>query len=195
MKFFFLLMVSVILTTATINAQHVNIGLKAGLNVYNIHYDNDPQDDSRVGWYAGLLGHIHINPRFGIQPELIYSTQGSTHTFGGATNSTDLGYLNIPVMFQYFFDYGFRVQAGPQVGFLLSAQSESAGVSEDIKDQLAGVDFAIGLGLSYVHVPSGFGVDIRYNFGLTDISEEDKTFNAYNRGLQFGVFYLFNHRS
>ena len=194
MKFVMLLLLSVILSTATINAQHVNLGFKAGLNVYNIHYDTSPQDDSKVGFYAGLLGHIHITPRIGFQPEIVYSTQGSTDNFGGTNNSTNLGYINIPVMFQYFFDYGFRIQAGPQLGFLLSANNESAGVSVDVKDQIETIDFALGVGLSYVHVPSGFGVDFRYNYGLTDISK-DSSFKASNRGFQFGVFYLLKHRT
>jgi len=194
MKFVMLLMLSVIISTATINAQHINIGIKAGLNIYNIHYDTSPQDKSRTSFYAGLLGHIHINPHFGIQPEIVYSSQGSTDNFGGTNNSTCLGYINVPVMFQYFFDYGFRIQAGPQLGFLLSAKNVADGVSVDIKNQIETVDFALGLGVSYVHVPSGFGVDLRYNYGLTDISK-DTSFKASNRGFQFGVFYLMNHRS
>ncbi len=183
-----------ILISSTLSAQHINLGIKAGLNVYNIHYDPGPQDNSRLGFYLGLLGHIHINPHFGLQPEIMYSSQGSTDKFGGTNNSTSLGYINIPVMFQYFFDNGFRIQAGPQVGFLLSAKNDTNGVNVDIKNQLENVDFALGVGLSYVHVPSGFGVDVRYNLCLTDISK-DTTFKASNRGLQFGVFYLINHRS
>jgi hypothetical protein len=194
MKFVFLLVLSFILTIATINAQHVNLGFKAGLNVYNIHYDIGPQYNSRTSFYAGLLGHIHINPHFGIQPEIVYSSQGSTDNFGGSNNSTCLGYINVPVMFQYFFDYGFRIQAGPQLGFLLSAKNVTDGVSVDIKNQLEKVDFALGVGVSYVHVPTGFGVDVRYNYGLTDITN-DTSIKASNRGFQFGVFYLMNHRS
>ena len=60
-------------------------------------------------------------------------------------------------------------------------------------EELRGVDFGLGIGASYVHPPTGFGVDGRYNLGLTDISEGNG--DAFNRGFQFGVFYLFKHKS
>ena len=194
MRFFLNILFFTILTTSFVSAQHVNLGFKAGLNVYNIHNDNGVQNDSKVGFHVGLLGHIHITPHFGIQPEIMYSLQGATKQFGANDNTANLSYLNIPVMFQYMFDYGFRIEAGPQLGFLLSAKNDTNGVSVDIKDQLETVDFGIGVGVSYIHVPSGFGVDLRYNFGLTDISK-DETVKSTNMGLQFGVFYLLKHRS
>ncbi|MFT4833011.1 MAG: hypothetical protein ACI815_002675 [Psychroserpens sp.] len=41
---------------------------------------------------------------------------------------------------------------------------------------------------------SGFGVDARYNYGISNINEDDSS-KAYNRGFQVGVFYLFKHKS
>jgi len=76
------------------------------------------------------------------------------------------------------------------VGILVSAKNED----EDIKDNLKSVDFGIGLGASYVHPPSGFGIDARYNHGLSNINDNDD-FKSYNRGFQVGVFYLFKHKS
>ena len=182
------------LTMGVSTAQHVNLGFKAGLNVYNIQNEGSTQSDSKVDFHIGLLGHIHIGPHFGIQPEIIYSRQGATNNFGADDNTTNLGYINIPVMFQYMFDYGFRLEAGPQLGFLLSGKNVTNGISSDIKDQLQTLDFGIGAGVSYVHVPSGFGVDLRYNLGLSDISKQG-TVKSTNRGIQLGVFYLLKHRS
>ena len=93
------------------------------------------------------------------------------------------------------FDNGFRLQAGPQVGFLISAKSETNGVKADIKNQLKKIDFAVSAGVGYVHPPSGFGVDLRYNLGLSNINDDNTDNKLTNRGVQFGVFYLFNHKN
>ncbi|HMG16841.1 MAG TPA: porin family protein [Saprospiraceae bacterium] len=193
MKFLVAFVLTLIVASTTIKAQYANIGLKAGLNVSTLHWVPGPQDNSRVGYNIGLLAHIHVNPNFGIQPELVYSTQGSTDYLGGTNNSTCLDYVNIPVMFQFYFGYGFRFEVGPQLGILASAKSISDGIPDDISDQLESVDFALGLGLSYVYIPSGFGFDFRYNIGLTDITT-DPNYNTFNRGIQLGIFYLINHR-
>jgi hypothetical protein len=183
------------LVACTASAQNVNIGVKAGLNVYTIHSDNDDADfNSMAGFHGGLLAHIHMSRQFAMQPEITYSSQGAKYTLGGDDFKTKLGYINVPVMFQYMFDNGFRLQAGPQLGILVSAKGEDEnGNSLDIKDQLNTAEFALGVGAGYVHVPSGFGVDVRYNLGISNISKDDDA-KAMNRGFQVGVFYLFKHK-
>ena len=55
------------------------------------------------------------------------------------------------------------------------------------------VDFALGGGIGYVNPPTGFGVDARYNLGLSNINKNGSV-KSTNRGFQLGVFYLFNHK-
>lgn len=172
-------------------ANHVTIGVKGGLNVYNVHNDNGVKYDSKIGFHLGLLGHIHLKKQFALQPELSYSTQGAKYSVAGIENKLHLGYINVPVMLQYMFDNGFRLQAGPQVGFLATAKSEANNVKVDVKDDLNKVDFAVGFGAGYVSPKSGFGIDARYNLGLTDISKNSSV-KSTNRGFQLGVFYLFS---
>ena len=90
------------------------------------------------------------------------------------------------------FNNGFRLEAGPQVGFLINAESETNNNTTDIGDNLNTVDFALGAGLGYV-ASSGFGVDARYNLGLSNINESGSV-KSTNRGFQLGVFYLFHHK-
>jgi type 1 fimbria pilin len=186
-----------LLFAGTASAQHVNLGVKGGVNIYNINQDG-ANYDSKVGFNAGLLGHIHLAPQLALQPEIVYSSQGAKANILNTDLKINLGYINVPVMLQYMFDNGFRLQAGPQVGFLISGKQEINNVKTDIKDGLKKVDFGIGAGIGYVHTPSGFGVDARYNLGLTDINDNSGNNNtqskATNRGVQIGVFYLFKHK-
>jgi hypothetical protein len=92
------------------------------------------------------------------------------------------------------FDNGFRLEAGPQLGFLIGAKNEVGDVEVDVKDNFKTVDFAVTAGASYVHVPSGFGVNARYNLGISKINENGAN-DMTNRGFQVGVFYLFQHKN
>lgn len=193
MKFKLTAAITAILFTTTVLAQHANIGIKGGVNVYNINNDNNVKYDAKVGFNVGLLAHIHLAKQVAFQPELVYSVQGAKYTTAGIDTKLNLGYLNMPLLIQYMFDNGFRLEAGPQIGFLLAAKSKTGNVEIDIKNNLKKVDFSIGAGLGYVHPATGFGVDARYNIGVSNINDNINP-KSYNRGLQIGVFYLFNHK-
>jgi len=190
MKFYLITIITIlILAAGTATAQHVNFGVKGGLNSFTINTDNSSGFDSKIGLHAGLLGHIHLNDQYALQPELVYSMQGAT------SGNTDikLDYINVPLLVQYMFDNGFRIQAGPQLGLLLNAKAEN-GSSVDIKDDFKSIDLGLNIGASYIHPPSGFGIDARYNLGFSDISESSSV-SSTNRGFQVGLFYLFGHRN
>lgn len=193
MKFLATVAMTTMLFTTNAKAQHVNIGIKGGLNVYNINNDNSAKYDSKVGFNVGLLGHIHLAKQLAFQPELVYSAQGAKFTTAGIETKLNLDYINVPMLIQYMFDNGFRLQAGPQIGFLISAKAKVGDTKIDVKDNLKKVDFGLGAGLGYVDPKSGFGIDARYNLGLSNINDNN-SIKSYNRGLQIGVFYLFNHK-
>ena len=146
-------LITAILMSGVANAQHGNapvgnlsLGIKAGVNLYNVQNNNNTGYDQKIGYNFGLLGHIHVGNQFAIQPEIVYSTQGAKI----GNSPYDLNYINIPVMFQYMFDNGFRLQAGPQVGFLIAARSKNDNTTVNIKDDLKPVDLGVSIGASYV---------------------------------------------
>ena len=196
MKYLIGLMTAVLITVvagaqhANSPAGHINFGIKGGVNVFNVHNDNDIKYDSKAGFHFGLLGHIHFDSQFAIQPEIVFSGQGAKI---GDTNY-NLNYVNVPVLFQYMFDNGFRLQAGPQAGFLITAKSKNDNVTTDNRDDLKSLDFGLCFGASYIFPPTGFGIDARYNLGLSNINK-DSDVNSTNRGIQLGLFYIFGHNS
>jgi hypothetical protein len=188
MKFNFITIIALVMLAGAASAQPVNIGIKGGLNLHTVNNNNtEPSYSNKPSFHLGLLGHIHMGDQFGLQPEIVFSRQGARYD----NNLTlDLNYFNVPILFQYMFDNGFRLQAGPQIGVLAGAKADGV----DVKNEYKGGDFGLTFGASYVNPASGFGVDARYNAGLSDINESD-AISAYNRGFQLGVFYLFKHRS
>ncbi|MHB1277360.1 MAG: porin family protein [Bacteroidia bacterium] len=195
MKAYLLGIFATLLFAGNVSAQHVNFGIKGGLNAYTFRDGNKTNYGARIGFHAGALAHIHLTEQFGLQPEVLFSTQGAS--YDGTISSTNfrLNYVFVPVLLQYMFDMGFRIQAGPQLGILLTAKSETNGVKSDIKNNFKTLDFGVAIGASYVHVPTGFGVDARLNVGMSQISAISTSPNTWNQGLQVGVFYLLGHKS
>jgi len=173
-------------------AQNASFGIKGGLNVSTLSDKND-ELGSRIGYHAGLLAHIHINPQWAIQPEIVYSSQGAKYTVTDGEHLLALNYVNIPLQLQYMFNNGFRLQTGPQVGFLTGVNDKRDGTETNnfTSDDFKSVDFAWTAGLGYL-TQSGLGVDARYNFGLSNINDVGDA-ERRNNVFQVGLFYMFDN--
>ena len=199
-KIFITLTALLTLNAITAQEDEIRFGAKAGLNISSISGDETDDAKSKIGFHIGPVVEIPITEKFAIQPELLFSTQGAkseesetvTEEFFGITYSysytsksdVKLNYLNLPVIAKFYVAEGLSIQAGPQIGFLLSADSEyeyelttdgeteSDSGSEDISEYLNGTDFSINLGFGY-QLPAGIFFDARYNIGLSNIYDLD----------------------
>jgi hypothetical protein len=175
--------------TISVNSK-VSFGIKAGVNVANVHDDQTANTNSLIGFNAGVLAHIHLDNKIAIQPEVTYSMQGAKYPTLGKEK---IGYINIPVLVQFMFEQGFRVETGPQLGFVTNAKLErSSGGTTNIKYQFKTIDFSWAFGLGYIS-GSGLGIDARYNLGLSNIADTKGGLPhvVKNKVWQFGLFYQF----
>jgi len=168
---------------------HAEFGVKAGLNIANLHVQNTGSPDAKLGFNAGGLAHIHLSKHFALQPEIMYSGQGAKQTVANTDYKTNLHYINVPVLAQFMVDDGFRIETGPQLGILASARQKVGGTSTDVKDSYKTADFAWVFGLGYI-THMGLGIDARYNLGISNINNVSST-NVNNRVFQVGLFYQF----
>lgn len=194
---------------ATAQEEDVRFGAKAGLNIANT--SGDGNFDSRTSFHLGVVAEIPITDKFAFQPEVLYSSQGAKFDekfdAGIVSTSTEVtgknDYINIPLMAKYYVAQGLSLQAGPQIGFLVSAKSEGEttinGVTtkfdNDTKDNLKGIDFGLNFGLGY-QLDMGVFFDARYNLGLSDINDiefeaGDEEFKNQNSVIQLSVGYKF----
>jgi hypothetical protein len=172
-------------------AQHTHFGIKGGLNASSLNYPDNSDMQTKIGFNVGVLAHIHTsNKMWAIQPELYYSSEGAKSK-SNSNASLNLGYLNLPVLIQYMFDNGFRLEAGPQVGFLMNAKTKLGNTSTDIKDRMKSAVFSIPVGLGYL-TTGGLGFDARYNFGISNINKSDRRPKEHSNVFQFDVFYQFS---
>src|SRR5262249_49654128 len=124
-----------------------------------------------------------------IQPEVTYSLEGAKYPGYGKAK---IGVINIPLLGQFMFDHGFRVETGPQIGFLTKVKFEGInGQVTNTKNNFKKIDFSWAFGLGYIS-NSGLGIDARYNLGMSNIAKINGVpHDIKNRVWQFGLFYQF----
>ncbi|MEP7197071.1 MAG: porin family protein [Saprospiraceae bacterium] len=194
MKNYLSLVIALLTLLGSAQSQHINIGIKGGLNIYTVNGNNYSKKSQKIAYNLGLLGHIHLKKDLALQPEIVYSVQGIKYENNGNKVDLQLNYVNIPVLLQYMFDNGFRLELGPQLGVLVNAKNKVGSSNADVSSNFKNIDFGVAVGMSYVKPSTGFGIDVRYNYGFANINTSN-SINAYNRGVQVGLFYLFQHRS
>ena len=191
-----------------VNAQELKYGLKAGINLANLTGVDEFDSETKFGYHAGGFLHIGLAEKFGLQPEILFSTQGTEFTVEDLSGSQDfkfnLTYINVPIMAKFYPIPGFSIQAGPQFGLLLGAdfESEISGVTAelDVKDGVNNLDLSAAFGLGYEI--NKLNVGARYTLGLNDIqgdaisidgtSPAEKLPDFKNGVFQVYVGYAFN---
>ncbi|MET3027602.1 porin family protein [Flavobacterium sp. UW10123] len=184
-----------IMAFAFSNAQETRFGIKGGLNISSIVGGDVRDANALVGFHIGGLAEIHLVEKFYIQPELLFSTQGAKFDNGfGDDLDIKLNYLNIPVLAKYYIvDKKFSVEAGPQLGFLLSEKWDNTDFDGDAKS----VDFGFNFGAGYSFTDN-FSVGLRYTVGLSPIWDDniddsgDLYDSAKNGNFQISAAYKFN---
>ncbi len=196
MKYFWLAIISAFLIAAGSDkafSQRTEIGFKGGFNIYSLNFEDNAETDNRTTLQYGFIGRFYpVRIRsLTLQTELNYSPQGVYLKSSDAVVRLD--HINVPILFQYRFDNNIRVQAGPQLGFLMNSWMDQGGATYDITNRFRKVDLSFTAGLSYPLMSNGLGIDIRYNLGLSRISTDD-LYRSSNRGLQISLFYLFDFK-
>ena len=189
-----MLAVIIAVVSMSVNAQ-TSFGVKAGLNLATITGDDTEEADFRTSFNVGAVAEFKIAEKFSIQPEVSYSSQGWESSGSDWKETIKLDYINIPVMAKYYVIEGLSIEAGPQVGFLVSAEAEfeegDLEGSEDIKDFVSSVDFGLNFGVGY-KLDFGLNFGARYNLGLANIADDSDAGDFKNGVLQFSVGYFFN---
>ncbi|MDQ6472244.1 porin family protein [Flavobacterium sp. LHD-80] len=150
------------------NAQETRFGIKGGLNITTFAGGDYWDAKSLVGFQVGGFAEIKIIDRLSIQPEVLFSTQGAKLEFAGDDWDNKVNYINVPVLAKFYITKQFTAEAGPQLGFLVSAKSEG----EDVKDNFKSVDTGFNFGLGY-NFTDNVSAGIRYTVGLSNILDYD----------------------
>lgn len=189
-KVFVLLTVTVIGSFfSTVSAQ-TSGGIKGGVNIATL---SGFEGRSRVSGHAGVFLHHTLNANWCIQPELLFSGEGQRYFSNAREHTLALNYIQLPIMLQYYPTPQVYLEAGPQVGVLVSATDkvDEADGHSNVKEDFSAAQFALGFGVG-VKPTDQIIIYGRYNLGLTDVTKFDNLID-HSRVAQIGVAIRLKH--
>ena len=169
-------------------AQERQIGLKAGVNVASLVFDeadSDSYNDRRIGFAAGGFGVWPIGGPMAIQVEALFSQKGAnlSEDLDDFKASLELDYLDIPVLLRFqgpvFGSSRLHFFGGPSVSFRTAARNKATntasqydqGEIQNIEDDIEPFDFGIVAG-GGVDIGRYIVIDARYSWGLSTINKD-----------------------
>jgi hypothetical protein len=191
-------------------ASATRFGLAGGVNLAKLEYNDKNAPGSTVNghtsFHLGAFVNVPLGSMFRFQPGITYSGQGADISMKDTIGTTpvtidveqSLHYINVPLVLQYQNPSGLFLELGAQPGFLISAKQKnnaagSTSSATDNKKEFDTFDISAVGGIGYL-TRIGLGFNARYNYGLSNIFEDNNTKNgleAKNRVLALGLVYHF----
>ncbi|MEI6189348.1 MAG: porin family protein [Chitinophagia bacterium] len=176
----------------TSNAQ-TTYGIKGGLNIASVKIvlaesGSTLPTSSKTSFVVGAFLNHPLTESLSIQPEFLY--QGMGFKLEGEELSSN--YFAIPVLLRYSIAKKINLEAGPQIGFIMSANA----MGEDVKKTFNSTDFQFLFGGGY-HFTKNIQASIRYGIGLTNNASDGNNSlfgngtTIKNSALTFGLGYTF----
>jgi hypothetical protein len=182
--------VMLLMGSAAYSQAQLAIGIKGGLNFANLGVsDAGSAYSSRTGYHAGAFLLVKLS-KIGIQPEILFSRQGSTVKVNTTNFDANFDYVNVPIIIKLYTVAGINIQVGPQFGFVTNAQHPitvgTITTVQDVKSLFKGYDLSAALGLGW-DTPFGLTIDARYNLGLSKINDASGLNDIKNQVMQVSV--------
>lgn len=188
------LAVALFMTALSVNAQTLNLGVKAGATLGKID-GQQFKDGFNFGIHAGFFADLGLGERWGIQPEVLFNQTSTTIkqdiNAGDVLNQGKKGHLNylsIPVLLNFKAADILTLQAGPQFGILMNKDNS---LVKNGKEAFKSGDFAIDLGaqinLGKLKVYGRYNIGLSDNRDISDVTDDAKWTN---QQVQFGIGYV-----
>ena len=198
-------------TTISISQSNIKYSAKIGLNISSLsgEYPSQLSHSSKAGLHIGGVAEYKLKDKIFLQGEFLISTQGGIseyrvnyfnpsmgNYYESQKQTLKLTYVNIPLLYRYQIFDRITIDAGPQIGFVLSGKNvlqytdstdpsnnetielnvlqdgtfTSGGVTYSYKSSIKRLDLSLNLGGTY-DINDKFYVQARYNKGLSNIDK------------------------
>ncbi len=200
-----------LITAANSVFAQIRLGAIAGVTFANQKWVSNTQTMPGIGtsaqFHIGATADVPISAELSIQPELYYSSQGTSLSSNfpliSNYNKFNLGYLKLPVLLTYMYDANkmfWYAGVGPYIGRLaynnysfiqnekrLGAGSLKVGTTAD--QQITPYDFGIKGKIGF-ELKKGINFGFYYEHGLKDINPQ--LVQTYTRTYGASLSYLFS---
>ena len=192
-----LMSISVLFAQSTMSGNDARIGIKGGVNLSTLRFNNFNEASSlndatkqNVGYNFTVFGDVGVGNNFFIQPGLSLQNKGTKlqGNFAGITGEQtyNIMAIEVPVNAVLRIPTGqsgaFQLSAGPYIGFNVDGKSKttisnganSGTTEENLKfgskadDDFSSTDFGANFGVGY-RLNNGFMLGANYGLGLTNM--------------------------
>lgn len=171
-------------TSSSSASGDVQFAAKAGFNIASLGGENVYNYATKPGFHVGGLVEIPFSDKILLQPEVLISLQGSGTLY---TDNVNLFYLNVPLMAKYNVWDALYIEAGPQLGLLLSSNIDENTYGTLVTPDKNSLDVGIGIGAGY-RLNDNFYFQVRFVPGFINVVKDIK---SKNRVFQISASYFF----
>ncbi len=172
--------------------EETRLAAKGGFNLTSL--TGTEKASMRFSVNFGGKINIYLKDKMSIQPEMQVSWQGARFKQDdGSKVKANLTFLNIPVVYKYFFNPKICAYGGFQMGILLSGKTKYDGEKENVRSDLHSMDFGMVLGGEYFVDPD-ISIELRMIKGFKNMIDDPYTYGDQkwrNLGFQLGGNYYF----
>ncbi|KAA5821487.1 PorT family protein [Algibacter amylolyticus] len=154
----------------------IKFGIRAGYTISHLDFKDEPSfsNEHRNSLYVGFLANMGISRTLSIVPEIQFSAEGANK------EELHLDYIQMPILFRFRFSEKFHAGIGPQVGWKV----------QKVDDGMKNMGYSAVIGADY-KINYAIVVDVRYNYGIRNVFDDNLGIEAKNRNIQLGVGYKF----
>lgn len=182
------------LTSAAHAQSGVKFGIRGGISANTLSGDDDKFGNKQssytyaLGGLGGVTAQFALSDLISIQPELLYNLKGAQ--INDSKDRLDLHYLDLPILLKVNAD-GPYFEAGPQVGYLISAKRGAADKARIETKDLQGLSLGYVAGVGY-QLTSGLSLGVRFNGGISSVGKDNGEYDQQrSRSFNFVVGYEF----
>ena len=162
----------------------LSIGTWRGERETNGISTTSTSNEARVGFTIGAEAEYYTSTDWlSISAGLMYQQQG--WKFKEESKSTNIDYINIPVLANFYVGKGFALKIGVQPGFKVNASYDGKSL-----EKVKSFNFAIPVGLSY-EFNNGITLDLRGAAALTKLNKHGDDVKWYSDGGMLTIGYKF----
>jgi hypothetical protein len=206
MKKTIVVMSALIIGCATVKAQKVSFGIKAGAqqNTFTMRYENDGDwqrnNITGAGFHVGGLADISLADHISVQPAVLFNSKGTVYTSDAKIKMLA---IDVPVNFLYKTG-GFFLGLGPNLSYGISAKmsgesedqdwykKQPVGEGDEEKSMLKRFEIGANLTMGY-QFKNNILISTNYTQGVGNISniEESEFGKVRTRQIGISIGYMF----
>jgi len=166
-----LLVITFLLASFAMHAQKTTSGVRVAYNVSNLDFEPNPSFENvhRNGLAIGAFIDYSFSKNISVMPELMYSAEG------GKDRSIRADYIQLPITLRFHVGK-LSIGVGPQANLKVWSY----------QDSFRTFTFS-GVGGVQYDLTENLFIDARFNYGFSNIFDDEVGMEAKNSTMQFGI--------